>query len=170
MGPLLVVTPCEISCGGDGSFLYSVVSNEVINRGYFHNGCTSGDFDFYDDHMETVLSLSALTTIETVSEYLLNDDGIFVPQQDYISFTSEEPLIARMDIPVYAEQGGPDIAFNLEEGDSVVILGGDGKDWVNIKREKTQKEDWLNANRRIWLPDGTELKTYDCFWNVVRAG
>lgn len=175
MAPILIITPREINCGGDGSGLYSIVGDELIEHGEFLDGHRSIEFRFYEDHMETETTIDTITTIYLDAEYTTDSDGrlVLLLEDGYLSYYDGEfggvgnGPIAMMDIPVYATNEQGDIAFTLKEGDTIEVLGGNTVDWVKIRNKATQEEGWLNAVRStIYLPDGTCIYSGDCFDNV----
>lgn len=88
-------------------------------------------------------------------EYVIENGHIVEVWKDYYDYRGNTVTVSKA-IPVYEQKGATTTKGQLEVGESVIVLGGDLKEWVQLERESTGERCWIRVEEDMcFLEDGT---------------
>lgn len=107
-------------------------------------------------------------TQEIEREFVFEDGVLIRQEKDYYEYT-QNIVTAKEQIDLYSEKDGKDAAITLSEGDKVQVMGGDLKQWVQLKKVSTGEAGWLRINEydNCYLPDGSEISVWHLFDDII---
>lgn len=107
-------------------------------------------------------------TQEIEREFVFEDGVLIRQEKDYYEYT-QNIVTAKEQIDLYSEKDGKDAAITLSEGDKVQVMGGDLKQWVQLKKVSTGEVGWLRINEydNCYLPDGSEISVWHLFDDII---
>lgn len=75
------------------------------------------------------------------------------------------------EIPLYSEKNGNEADIELLAGDAVQVIGGDLKEWVQLKKVSTGEMGWIKVNvTECRLPDGNCIDSRYLFEGLMFYG
>ncbi len=90
-----------------------------------------------------------------IREFEIQDNRVIEIEKDYYAYRGNTATVLKA-LEIYTERGETQATDLLEVGESVIILGGDMKEWVQIERVSTGEKYWIKVEwHDCYLPDGT---------------
>lgn len=103
-------------------------------------------------------------TQEIEKEYAFESGKLVSQEKDYYEYTKNIVTVDQK-IALYTEKDESDATIMIFRGDEVQVMGGDLKQWVQLKKVSTGEVGWLKVNENdiCCLADGTEISAWDLF-------
>ncbi len=102
--------------------------------------------------------------------YVIENKNIRWIEQDYYSYRGNE-VTALVELNLYENKGDTTHTSILNNGDRIIILGGNLRDWVQIKNGTTGVRYWIRVEAgKCVLSDGTKLENSQCFDGLTFYG
>ncbi len=90
-----------------------------------------------------------------IREYTVKNGKLIEVEKDNYEYRGNTVTVLKS-VPLYAEPEAAQACGLLEEGETVVVLGGDLKEWVQLEIGSTGEKYWIKVEGHdCYLPDGT---------------
>lgn len=101
--------------------------------------------------------------------YRMKDGNLVEEEREFYEHGNE--VKALIEIPTYGEKGGSLNGVVIQPGDTVVIMGGDNKEWLCIKKKISGEIGWIKTKGADYVqPDGTTKWHADVFDGLTIFG
>lgn len=128
------------------------------------------ELDVYADRLEAYEETYHFQCQPVKFEYHLVNGKLEKQEKDFYDYRGNTATVLQ-EIPLYSEKNGNEADIELLAGDAVQVIGGDLKEWVQLKKVSTGEMGWIKVNvTECQLPDGNCIDSRHLFEGLMFYG